>query len=77
MAPEQPGASTITKYRAKALIQKKKKLKTRAKCTVPASKLKCRTKKLVKGKKYVVKVRARNAAGYGPWSAQVKVRAKR
>ena len=79
--PEQPGASTITKYRAKAFVQKKKKrkrtLKARAKCTVPASKLTCRTRKLVKGKKYVVKVRARNSAGYGPWSARVKVRAKR
>ncbi len=77
VAPEQAGTSTITKYRAKAFARSKKKLTARAKCTVPASKLRCRTKKLVTGKKYVVKVRARNSAGYGPWSARVKVRAKR
>lgn len=76
VAPLQAGTSSVTKYRAKAYVRSGKKLKARAKCTVSASTLKCRTKKLVKRKKYVVKVRARNKAGYGPWSARVKIRAK-
>ena len=74
-APAPDGAAEVTKYRARVLLRAKKKLKPRARCTVKAPGMKCRTKKLVKRRTYVVKVQARNAAGYGA-PARVQLRLK-
>ena len=53
-----------------------KSLKYRTSCTAKARTLKCRTKKLLKGRTYVVKVQARNTKGYGAYSAPVTIRVK-
>ena len=74
-APVPDGAAEVTKYRARVLLRTKKKLKQRARCVAKATSTKCRTKKLVKRRTYVVKVQARNAAGYGAPS-QVRFRLK-
>jgi endonuclease YncB( thermonuclease family) len=69
-------SAEITKYRARVLHRtKKKKLKKRATCTATAAATKCRTKKLKKRRTYVIKVQARNAAGYGP-TARTRIRMK-
>ena len=74
-APVPDGAAEVTKYRARVLLRTKKKLKQRARCVAKATSTKCRTKKLVKRRTYVVKVQARNTAGYGA-PAQVRFRLK-
>jgi hypothetical protein len=66
----------VTKYRAKVYLRSGKALKYRASCTSTSRTLTCRTKKLLKGRTYVVKVQARNAKGYGASSAPVAVRVK-
>jgi hypothetical protein len=74
-APLPDGAAEVTKYRARVLLRTKKKRKQRARCVAKATSTKCRTKKLAKRRTYVVKVQARNAAGYGAPS-QVRFRLK-
>jgi hypothetical protein len=75
-APAPNGTKKVTKYRAKVYLSSGKALKYRASCTAKSRTLKCRTKKLLKGRTYVVKVQARNAKGYGAYSAPVTVRVR-
>jgi endonuclease YncB( thermonuclease family) len=75
-APAPNGTKKITKYRAKVYLSSGKSLKYRTSCTARPRVLKCRTKKLPRGRMYVVKVQARNAKGYGAYSAPVTVRVK-
>ncbi len=74
-APVPDGTAEVTKYRVRVLLRAKKKLKQRARCAAKATSTKCRTKKLVKRRTYVVKVQARNAVGYGA-PAQARIRLK-
>ena len=75
-APAPNGTKKVTKYRAKVYLSSGKTLKYRASCTAKSRTLACRTKKLIKGRTYIVKVQARNAKGYGAYSAPVTVRVK-
>jgi endonuclease YncB( thermonuclease family) len=75
-APAPNGSKKVTKYRARVYLSGGKSLKYRTSCTAKARSLKCRTKKLLKGRTYVVKVQARNAKGYGAYSAPVAVRVR-
>jgi endonuclease YncB( thermonuclease family) len=75
-APAPNGTKKVTKYRAKVYLSSKKSLKYRTSCTAKSRTLTCRTKKLIKGRTYVVKVQARNAKGYGASSTAVTVRVK-
>jgi len=75
-APAPNGTKKVTKYRAKVYLSSGKALKYRTSCTAKSRTLKCRTKKLLKGRTYVVKVQARNAKGYGAYSAPATVRVK-
>jgi endonuclease YncB( thermonuclease family) len=75
-APTPNGTKKVTKYRAKVYKSSGKALKFRTSCTAKSRTWKCTTKKLLKGRTYVVKVQARNAKGYGPYSAPVTVRVK-
>jgi hypothetical protein len=75
-APAPNGTKKLTKYRAKVYLSSGTSLKYRTSCTAKARTLHCRTKKLLKGRTYVVKVQARNAKGYGAYSAPVTVRIK-
>ena len=75
-APVPNGTKKVTKYRAKVYLSSGKALKYRTSCTAKSRTLTCRTKKLLKGRTYVVKVQARNSKGYGAQSAPVAVRVK-
>ncbi|HYO86109.1 MAG TPA: lamin tail domain-containing protein [Dermatophilaceae bacterium] len=75
-APVPNGTKKVTKYRAKVYLSSGKAMKYRTSCTAKPRTLKCRTKKLLKGRTYVVKVQARNAKGYGAFSAPVTVRVR-
>ena len=75
-APAPNGTKKLTKYRTKVYLSSGTSLKYRTSCTAKARTLHCRTKKLLKGRTYVVKVQARNAKGYGAYSAPVTVRIK-
>lgn len=75
-APTRNGTKKVTKYRAKVYLSSGKSLKYRTSCTAKSKTLKCRTKKLLKGRTYVVKVQARNSTGYGAYSTPVSVRVK-
>lgn len=75
-APASAGSYALTRYRARAYQASGSKLKVKATCYAKASKLTCRTKKLKKGRTYVVKVAARNKKGYGVASAPVSIRVK-
>jgi endonuclease YncB( thermonuclease family) len=75
-APAPNGTKKVTKYRAKVYLSSGKSLKYRTSCTSKSRTLKCRTKKLIKGRTYVVKVQARNAKGYGASSAPVTIRVR-
>jgi Fibronectin type III domain len=75
-APAPNGTKKVTKYRAKVYLSSGTALKYRTSCTAKSRTLKCRTKKLLKGRTYVVKVQARNTKGYGAYSAPVSVRVK-
>lgn len=74
--PAATGSSALTKFRARAYQKSGSKLKVKATCYAKASKLTCRTKKLKKGRTYLVKVAARNKKGYGPTSAALSIRVK-
>ncbi len=75
-APAPNGTTKVTKYRAKVYLVSGTKLKYRTSCTAKSRTWKCRTKKLLKGRTYVVKVQARNSKGYGAASAPVRVRVR-
>ena len=75
-APAPNGTAKVTKYRVKVYLRSGKSLKYRTSCTAKSRTLTCRTKKLVKGRTYVVKVQARNAKGYGTYAPPVTVRVK-
>ncbi len=75
-APVPNGTKKVTKYRAKVYLSSGKALKYRTSCTAKSRTLTCRTKKLLKGRTYVVKVQARNSKGYGAQSAPVAVRVR-
>ncbi|HYN57605.1 MAG TPA: lamin tail domain-containing protein [Motilibacterales bacterium] len=75
-APAPNGTKKVTKYRAKVYLKSGKALKYRTSCTAKSKTLKCRTKKLLKGRTYVVKIQARNSKGYGPFSAPASVRVR-
>jgi hypothetical protein len=75
-APAPNGTKKVTKYRARVYLKSGKSLKYRTSCTAKARTLKCRTKKLVKGRTYLVKVQARNTKGYGAYSSAVTIRVK-
>ncbi len=75
-APAPNGTKKVTKYRAKVYLSSGKSLKYRTSCTAKSRTLTCRTKKLIKGRTYVVKVQARNAKGYGAASTPVTVRVR-
>jgi len=75
-APAPNGTKKVTKYRARVYLSSGKSLKYRTSCTAKARTLKCRTKKLLKGRTYVVKVQARNTKGYGAYSTPVSIRVK-
>ena len=64
----------VTKYRARVYLKSGKSLKYRTSCAAKAKSTTCRTKKLKKGRTYVVRVQARNAKGYGTYSAAVPIR---
>ena len=75
-APAPNGTKKVTKYRTRVYLKSGKSLKYRASCTAKARTLKCRTKKLLKGRTYVVKVQARNTKGYGAYSSAVTIKVK-
>jgi Fibronectin type III domain len=75
-APTPNGTKKLTKYRATVYLSSGKSLKYRTSCTAKSRTLHCRTKKLPKGRTYVVKVQARNAKGYGAPSTPVAVRVR-
>jgi hypothetical protein len=75
-APAPNGTKKVTKYRAKVYLSSGTTLKYRASCTAKSRTLACRTKKLRKGRTYIVRVQARNARGYGAFSAPVTVRVR-
>ncbi|HSO03952.1 MAG TPA: lamin tail domain-containing protein, partial [Candidatus Limnocylindrales bacterium] len=75
-APAPNGTKKVTKYRARVYLKSGKSLKYRTSCTAKARTLTCRTKKLIKGRTYVVKVQARNTKGYGVYSSAVTIRVK-
>ncbi len=75
-APVPNGTKKVTKYRAKVYLSSGKALKYRTSCTAKSKTLKCRTKKLLKGRTYVIKVQARNSKGYGASSTPVSIRVK-
>ncbi len=75
-APAPNGTAKVTKYRAKVYLVSGNTLKYRTSCTAKSRAWKCRTKKLLKGRTYVVKVQARNSKGYGPFAAPVRVRVR-
>jgi hypothetical protein len=75
-APAPNGTAKVTKYRAKVYLVSGNTLKYRTSCTAKSRTWKCRTKKLLKGRTYVVKVQARNSRGYGQFAAPVRVRVR-
>ena len=74
--PGPNGTAKVTKYRAKVYLVSGNTLKYRTSCTAKSRAWKCRTKKLLKGRTYVVKVQARNSKGYGQFAAPVRVRVR-
>jgi hypothetical protein len=72
--PAPNGTPKVTRYRAKVYLSSGRSLKYRTSCTTKSRTLTCRTTKLLKGRTYVVKVQARNAKGYGAYSATASVR---
>jgi endonuclease YncB( thermonuclease family) len=75
-APAPNGTSKVTKYRARIYLVSGTALKYRTSCTAKSRTWKCRTKKLLKGRTYEVKVQARNSKGYGEYAAPVRVRVR-
>lgn len=76
LAPAPSAAAPVTLYRVRVYRRVDGTLRLRAACYARPGTPTCRTVRLVKGLTYLVRVQARNAAGYGPPAPLVRIRVR-